>query len=109
MVIYTPRFRCQPGGFIVFLVFFFLLICASCNNRVVATAFRAEGHPITEKQERARDSNARSMRDKFDGDPLPYGIDESRPTLEQFMRCTNERASHIATPRLMLASISLWR
>jgi hypothetical protein len=23
------------------------------------------------------------MRDKFDGDPFPYGIDENRPTLEQ--------------------------
>jgi 4,5-dihydroxyphthalate decarboxylase len=31
------------------------------------------------------------MRDRFDGDPFPYGIDENRPTLEQFMRYTYEQ------------------
>jgi 4,5-dihydroxyphthalate decarboxylase len=31
------------------------------------------------------------MRDLFGGDPLPYGIDENRPTLEQFLRYTHEQ------------------
>ena len=34
---------------------------------------------------------ARKMRDLFDGDPFPYGIDENRPTLEQFLRYTHEQ------------------
>jgi 4,5-dihydroxyphthalate decarboxylase len=34
---------------------------------------------------------ARTKRDEFDGDPFPYGIDENRPTLEQFMRYTHEQ------------------
>jgi 4,5-dihydroxyphthalate decarboxylase len=34
---------------------------------------------------------ARSMRDLFDGDPFPYGIEENRPTLEQFLRYTHEQ------------------
>ena len=33
----------------------------------------------------------RRMREMFDGDPFPYGIDENRPTLEQFMRYTYEQ------------------
>jgi 4,5-dihydroxyphthalate decarboxylase len=28
-------------------------------------------------------SYARRMRDKFEGDPFPYGIEENRPTWEQ--------------------------
>jgi 4,5-dihydroxyphthalate decarboxylase len=31
------------------------------------------------------------MRDLFDGDPFPYGIEENRPTLEQFLRYTREQ------------------
>jgi 4,5-dihydroxyphthalate decarboxylase len=31
------------------------------------------------------------MRDLFDGDPFPYGIEENRPTLEQFLRYTHEQ------------------
>jgi 4,5-dihydroxyphthalate decarboxylase len=34
---------------------------------------------------------ARRMRDMFDGDPFPYGIEENRPTIEQFMRYTYEQ------------------
>jgi len=34
---------------------------------------------------------ARKMRDMFDGDPFPYGIEENRPTLEQFLRYTHEQ------------------
>src|SRR5205085_917785 len=34
---------------------------------------------------------ARTMRDMFGGDPFPYGIDENRPTLEQFLRYTCEQ------------------
>ena len=34
---------------------------------------------------------ARNMRDMFDGDPFPYGIEENRPTLEQFLRYTHEQ------------------
>ena len=37
------------------------------------------------------DLRAGRMRDMFDGDPFPYGIDENRPTLEQFMRYTHEQ------------------
>src|SRR6266852_7673158 len=33
----------------------------------------------------------RKMRDLFDGDPFPYGIEENRPTLEQFLRYTHEQ------------------
>jgi 4,5-dihydroxyphthalate decarboxylase len=34
---------------------------------------------------------ARKMRDLFDGDPFPFGIEENRPTLTQFMRYTYEQ------------------
>jgi 4,5-dihydroxyphthalate decarboxylase len=34
---------------------------------------------------------ARTMRDRFGGDPFPYGIEENRPTLEQFLRYTHEQ------------------
>src|SRR5580692_13100236 len=34
---------------------------------------------------------ARKMQDIFDGDTFPYGIEENRPTLEQFMRYTYEQ------------------
>ena len=34
---------------------------------------------------------ARKMRDMFDGDPFPFGIEENRPTLEQFLRYTYEQ------------------
>jgi 4,5-dihydroxyphthalate decarboxylase len=34
---------------------------------------------------------ARKMRDMFNGDPFPYGIEENRPTLEQFLRYTYEQ------------------
>ena len=34
---------------------------------------------------------ARRMRDMFEGDPFPYGIEENRPTIEQFMRYTYEQ------------------
>ena len=34
---------------------------------------------------------ARKMRDMFDGDPFPYGIEENSPTLEQFLRYTHEQ------------------
>jgi 4,5-dihydroxyphthalate decarboxylase len=34
---------------------------------------------------------ARKMVDLFNGDPFPYGIDENRPTLEQFLRYTYEQ------------------
>jgi 4,5-dihydroxyphthalate decarboxylase len=33
----------------------------------------------------------RKMSETFGGDPFPYGIDENRPTLEQFLRYTNEQ------------------
>src|SRR5262249_26349059 len=32
----------------------------------------------------------------FDGEPFPYGIEENRPTLEQFLRYTHEQG--IADP-----------
>jgi 4,5-dihydroxyphthalate decarboxylase len=43
---------------------------------------------------------ARQMRDMFDGDPFPYGIEENRPTLEQFLRYTYEQgiAKRLAKP-----------
>jgi 4,5-dihydroxyphthalate decarboxylase len=31
------------------------------------------------------------MRDLFGGDPFPFGIEENRPTLEQFARYTYEQ------------------
>ena len=34
---------------------------------------------------------ARKMRDMFEGDPFPYGIEENRPTIEQFLRYTYEQ------------------
>jgi 4,5-dihydroxyphthalate decarboxylase len=34
---------------------------------------------------------ARKMRDLFDGDPFPFGIEENRPTLEQFLRYVHEQ------------------
>jgi 4,5-dihydroxyphthalate decarboxylase len=34
---------------------------------------------------------ARRMRDMFDGDPFPFGIEANRPTLEQFLRYTHEQ------------------
>jgi 4,5-dihydroxyphthalate decarboxylase len=34
---------------------------------------------------------ARQMRDMFDGDPFPFGIEENRPTFEQFLRYTHEQ------------------
>jgi len=34
---------------------------------------------------------ARKMADMFNGDPFPYGIEENRPTLEQFLRYTYEQ------------------
>jgi len=34
---------------------------------------------------------ARKMSGMFDGDPFPYGIEENRPTLEQFLRYTYEQ------------------
>lgn len=34
---------------------------------------------------------ARRMRDMFDGDPFPFGIEENRPTFEQFLRYTYEQ------------------
>jgi 4,5-dihydroxyphthalate decarboxylase len=34
---------------------------------------------------------ARKMRDMFDGDPFPYGIEENRPTFEQFLRYSYEQ------------------
>jgi 4,5-dihydroxyphthalate decarboxylase len=34
---------------------------------------------------------ARRMRDRFDGDPFPFGIEENRPTFEQFLRYTHEQ------------------
>ena len=33
----------------------------------------------------------RKMRDLFDGDTFPYGIEENRPTIEQFLRYTYEQ------------------
>ena len=33
----------------------------------------------------------RKMRDMFGGDPFPYGIEENRPTLEQFARYTYQQ------------------
>jgi 4,5-dihydroxyphthalate decarboxylase len=43
---------------------------------------------------------ARRMRDLFGGDPFPYGIEENRPTLEQFLRYTHEQgiAHRLAKP-----------
>jgi len=34
---------------------------------------------------------ARNMRERFNGDPFPYGIEENRPTIEQFLRYTHEQ------------------
>jgi 4,5-dihydroxyphthalate decarboxylase len=34
---------------------------------------------------------ARRMRDMFDGDPFPFGIEQNRPTLEQFLRYVHEQ------------------
>jgi 4,5-dihydroxyphthalate decarboxylase len=34
---------------------------------------------------------ARKMQEMFDGDPFPYGIEENRPTLEQFLRYAHEQ------------------
>jgi 4,5-dihydroxyphthalate decarboxylase len=34
---------------------------------------------------------ARRMRDMFDGDPFPFGIEENRATLEQFLRYVHEQ------------------
>ena len=34
---------------------------------------------------------ARKMRDRFGGDPFPFGIEENRATLEQFLRYTYEQ------------------
>ena len=34
---------------------------------------------------------ARRMRDVFDGDPFPFGIEENRPTLKQFLRYVHEQ------------------
>jgi 4,5-dihydroxyphthalate decarboxylase len=34
---------------------------------------------------------ARRMRDLFEDDPFPFGIEENRPTLEQFLRYTYEQ------------------
>jgi 4,5-dihydroxyphthalate decarboxylase len=34
---------------------------------------------------------ARKMSDMFGGDTFPYGIEENRPTLEQFLRYTYEQ------------------
>lgn len=46
---------------------------------------------------------ARKMRDMFDGDPFPYGIEENRPTLEQFARYTREQgiAHRLVEPETM--------
>jgi 4,5-dihydroxyphthalate decarboxylase len=43
---------------------------------------------------------ARKMSEMFAGDPFPYGIEENRPTLEQFLRYTYEQgiAKHHAKP-----------
>jgi 4,5-dihydroxyphthalate decarboxylase len=34
---------------------------------------------------------ARQMREMFGGDPFPFGIEENRPTFEQFLRYTHEQ------------------
>jgi 4,5-dihydroxyphthalate decarboxylase len=34
---------------------------------------------------------ARKMSDMFNGDPFPYGIEENRPTWEQFLRYAHEQ------------------
>ena len=34
---------------------------------------------------------ARRMSEMFDGDPFPYGIEENRPTFEQFLRYAHEQ------------------
>jgi 4,5-dihydroxyphthalate decarboxylase len=34
---------------------------------------------------------ASKMTDMFDGDPFPYGIEENRPTLQQFLRYSYEQ------------------
>lgn len=46
---------------------------------------------------------ARKMRDMFDGDPFPFGIEENRPTLELFARYTHEQgiASRLIAPEEM--------
>ena len=43
---------------------------------------------------------ARKMRDMFDGDPFPYGIEENRPTWEQMLLYTHQQgiAHRHATP-----------
>jgi 4,5-dihydroxyphthalate decarboxylase len=51
---------------------------------------------------------ARKMRDMFDGDPFPYGIEENRPTLEQFLRYTYEQGiahRHAAPEEIFPAGI----
>ncbi|HVY58025.1 MAG TPA: ABC transporter substrate-binding protein [Xanthobacteraceae bacterium] len=43
---------------------------------------------------------ARKMRDMFDGDPFPFGIEENRPTLETFLQYCHEQgiAHRLAKP-----------
>ena len=43
---------------------------------------------------------ARKMSEMFGGDPFPYGIEENRPTFEQFLRYTHEQgiAKRLAKP-----------
>jgi 4,5-dihydroxyphthalate decarboxylase len=43
---------------------------------------------------------ARKMADLFNGDPFPYGIEENRPTFEQFLRYTHQQgiAHRLAKP-----------
>jgi 4,5-dihydroxyphthalate decarboxylase len=43
---------------------------------------------------------ARKMQGMFEGDPFPYGIEENRPTIEQFLRYTYEQgiAKRLAKP-----------
>jgi 4,5-dihydroxyphthalate decarboxylase len=50
-------------------------------------------------------SYARKMRDMFDGDPFPFGIDENRPTWEQMARYSFEQgiAHRLAKPEEIFA------
>jgi 4,5-dihydroxyphthalate decarboxylase len=43
---------------------------------------------------------ARKMKDMFDGDPFPYGIEENRPTWEQMLLYTHQQgiAHRLAKP-----------